>query len=178
MAKKSFPLSKVYRLLEPGPVVMVATARNGKANIMTMSWHTMLEFEPPLVGCVISNRNYSFDTLNTTKECVINIPTVELAKKVVGVGNCSGRRVDKFRKFNLTPMAAAYVQAPLIDECYANLECKVVDGKMVDKYNLFILEVVKAWIDPAQKHPQTIHHQGRGVFAVDGETIRLPSKMK
>lgn len=178
MAKKSFPLSKVYRLLEPGPVVMVTTARNGKANIMTMSWQTMLEFEPPLVGCVISNRNYSFDSLTATKECVINIPTVELAKKVVGVGNCSGRRVDKFRKFSLTPMAATYVQAPLVDECYANLECKVVDGKMVDKYNLFILEVVKAWIDPAQKHPQTIHHQGRGVFAVDGETIRLPSKMK
>jgi flavin reductase (DIM6/NTAB) family NADH-FMN oxidoreductase RutF len=157
---------------------MVTTARNGKPNIMTMSWHTMLEFEPPLVGCVISNRNYSFDSLNTTKECVINIPTVELAKKVVGVGNSSGRRVDKFRKFNLTPMAATYVQAPLIDECYANLECKVVDGKMVEKYNLFILEGVKAWIDPAQKHPQAIHHQGRGVFAVDGETIRLPSKMK
>jgi len=81
MAKKSFPLSKVYRLLEPGPVVLVTTARNGKANIMTMSWQTMLEFEPPLVGCVISNRNYSFDSLTATKECVINIPTVELAKK-------------------------------------------------------------------------------------------------
>jgi flavin reductase (DIM6/NTAB) family NADH-FMN oxidoreductase RutF len=178
MPKKSFSLSKVYRLLEPGPVVLVTTAGKGRANVMTMSWHTMLEFEPPLVGCVISNRNYSFDILQATKECVINIPTVELAKKVVGVGNSSGRRVDKFKKFNLTPMAASCVQAPLIDECYANLECKVVDGKMVAKYNLFILEVVKAWIDPAQKHPQTIHHQGRGVFAVDGEIIRLPSKMK
>jgi flavin reductase (DIM6/NTAB) family NADH-FMN oxidoreductase RutF len=178
MSKKSFPLSKVYRLLEPGPVVLVTTASKGRANIMTMSWHTMLEFEPPLVGCVISNRNYSFDILNASKECVINIPTVELAKKVVGCGNCSGRKVDKFKKFSLTPVTASYVQAPLIDECYANLECKVVDGKMVSKYNLFILEVVKAWIDPAQKHSRTIHHQGRGVFAVDGEIIRLPSKMK
>jgi flavin reductase (DIM6/NTAB) family NADH-FMN oxidoreductase RutF len=178
MPKKSFPLSKVYRLLEPGPVVLVTTASKGKANIMTMSWQTMIDFEPPLVGCVISNRNYSFDILQATKECVINIPTVELAKKVVGVGNSSGRRVDKFKKFNLTPMGASCVQVPLIDECYANLECKVVDGKMVAKYNLFILEVVKAWIDPAQKHPRTIHHQGRGMFAVDGETIRLPSKMK
>ena len=169
-------MSKVYRLLEPGPVVLVTTANKGRANIMTMSWHTMLEFEPPLVGCVISNRNYSFDILKASKECVINIPTVELAKKVVGCGNSSGRKVDKFKKFSLTPVAASYVQAPLIDECYANLECKVVDGKMVPKYNLFILEVVKAWIDPAQKHPQTIHHQGRGVFAVDGETIRCPPK--
>ena len=76
MAKKSFPLSKVYGLLEPGPVIMVTTARDGNPNIMTMSWHTMMEFEPPQVGCVISNRNYSFDLLKATKECVINIPAV------------------------------------------------------------------------------------------------------
>lgn len=178
MSKKSFPLSKVYRLLEPGPVVLVTTAGKDRANIMTMSWHTMLEFEPPLVGCVISNRNYSFDILKTNRECVINIPTVALAKKVVGVGNCSGRKVDKFKKFGFTPSAASSVQAPLIAKCYANFECRVADMKMVAKYNFFVLEVLKAWIDPMQKHPRTIHHQGMGVFAVDGETIRLPSKMK
>lgn len=130
MAKKSYPLSKVYGLLEPGPVVMVTTANKTRTNIMTMSWHTMLEFEPPLVGCVISNRNTTFDILKATRECVINIPTVALAKKVVGVGNTSGAKIDKFKKFGLTPMAASHVKAPLIDECYANLECKVVDGKL------------------------------------------------
>jgi flavin reductase (DIM6/NTAB) family NADH-FMN oxidoreductase RutF len=178
MAKKSFPLSKVYGLLEPGPVVMVTTAREGKANIMTMSWYTMMEFEPPTVGCVISNRNYTFDILKATRECVINIPTLELAEKVVGCGNCSGRKIDKLRVFGLTQAAASYVKAPLIDECYANLECKVVDRKMVARYNFFILEVLKAWINPAMKDPRTIHHRGRGAFMVAGETIRLPSKMR
>jgi flavin reductase (DIM6/NTAB) family NADH-FMN oxidoreductase RutF len=178
MPKRSFPLSKVYGLLEPGPVVMVTTARKGRPNIMAMSWHMMIEFEPPMVGCVISNRNYTFDILKATKECVINIPSVELAEKVVGVGNSSGKRVDKFKVFGLTMAAASCVKAPLIDECYANLECKVVDGKMVPKYNLFILEVVKAWINPSRKESQTIHHRGRGLFMVAGETIKLPSKMK
>ena len=178
MPKKSFPLSKVYRLLEPGPVVLVTTASKGHANIMTQSWHTMLEFEPPLVACVVSNRNYSFDILKATRECVINIPTVELAKQVVGCGNCSGKAVEKFKKFGLTPMDASYVKAPLIDECYANLECKVVDSKLIAKYNLFILEVVKAWIDPAQKHTQTMHHQGMGTFMVADQTMRLPSRLK
>ncbi len=103
MAKKSFPLSKVYGLLEPGPVVMVTTAIKGRANIMTMSWHTMIDFEPPIVGCVISNRNYTFDILKATKECVINIPTVELAENAVRCGNTSGRQVDKFKTFSLTP---------------------------------------------------------------------------
>ncbi|OGS82671.1 MAG: flavin reductase [Gallionellales bacterium GWA2_59_43] len=177
MAKKSFPLSKVYRLLEPGPVVLVTTAHKGKANIMTMSWHTMMEFEPPLVGCVISGRNFSFDALKRTKECVLNIPAAELAKQVMGVGNCSGNRVDKFKKFKLTPLPATQVAAPLIDECYANLECRVVDTRMVNKYNFFVLEVVQAWIASGVKNPRTLHHQGKGVFRVSGDTIKLPSRM-
>jgi flavin reductase (DIM6/NTAB) family NADH-FMN oxidoreductase RutF len=178
MAKKSFPLSKVYGLLEPGPVVLVTTVRKGRPNIMTMSWHTMIEFEPPLVGCVISNRNYSYGLLKATGECVINIPTLEIAEKVVGCGNTSGANMDKFERFCLTPKPAARVGAPLIEECYANLECRVADTSMVDKYGLFVLEVVQAWIDPAVKTPRTIHHLGSGNFMVAGERIKLKSKMK
>ena len=155
MVKKSFPLSRVYQLLEPGPVVLVSTARKGKSNIMAMSWHMMIDFEPPIVGCVISNRNYSFDAMMETKECVINIPTVELASVVVGIGNTSGRKVDKFKKFQLSQEVAAQVDAPLIGECYANLECRVVDMNMAEKYNIFILEVLKAWIAPSKKRPKT-----------------------
>jgi flavin reductase (DIM6/NTAB) family NADH-FMN oxidoreductase RutF len=175
MKKKTYPLSEVYRLLEPGPVVLVTTARAERANVMPMSWHTMLEFVPPLVGCVVSNRNHSFATLKATGECVINIPTVALAEKVVACGNASGRRVDKFKAFGLTPVAAACVQAPLIAECFASLECKVVDRKLVAQYNFFVLEVVQAWIDPARKRPRTIHHQGEGEFMVAGRKINLPS---
>jgi flavin reductase (DIM6/NTAB) family NADH-FMN oxidoreductase RutF len=178
MAKKSYPLSKVYGLLEPGPVVLVATQGKTGPNIMTMSWHTMMEFEPPLIGCVISSQNYSFSILKATKECVISIPTLEIAKQVVGIGNCSGLDTNKFEAFALTPGKAKLVQAPLIDECYANLECKVVDTKLVSKYNFFILEVVKAWINPAMKNPRTIHHQGTGRFMVSGEILKLPSRMK
>ena len=178
MAKRSFPLAKVYGLLEPGPVVLLTTARKGKANVMTMSWHTMMEFEPPLIGCVVSGRDYSFDALRKTRQCVVNIPTVELSAQVVGCGNSSGRRVDKFAAFDLTPLPAAQVEAPLIAECYANLECRVADMRLVNRYNFFVLEVVQAWIDRGYKEPRTLHHRGRGVFMVAGETIKLPSKMK
>ena len=61
------PLSKVYQLLEPGPVVLLTTARKGRANVMTMSWHMMVEFEPPLVACVVSSADYSFAALRATK---------------------------------------------------------------------------------------------------------------
>lgn len=178
MTKTSFPLSQVYGLLEPGPVVMLSTAGVGRPNIMTMSWHTMLEFDPPTVGCVISNRNYTFDLLTASRECAINIPTADLAVKVVGVGNCSGREVDKFAAFGLTAVAAESVKAPLVDECYANLECRIVDDEMVERYNLFILEVCQAWIDLSRNDPRTLHHRGSGAFMVAGETIALPSNMK
>jgi flavin reductase (DIM6/NTAB) family NADH-FMN oxidoreductase RutF len=178
MIRKTFPLAKVYGLLEPGPVVLVTTAGSERPNIMTMSWHSMMEFEPPLIGCIISDRNYSFGLLKASKECVINIPTVEIADKVVACGNTSGVDVDKFDRFCLTPKPAAQVGAPLIEECYANLECRVVDTGMVSKYCLFVLEVVKAWIDPAVKQPRTIHHLGMGNFMVAGERIKLKSKMK
>ena len=174
---KDLPLSKVYQLLEPGPVVLLTTACKGRANVMTMSWHTMVEFEPPLVACVVSNADHSFAALRATKECVIAVPGLEMAPIVVGIGNCSGRDVDKFERFGLTQAPAECVAPPLVAGCFANLECKVIDTRLVNKFNLFILEVVKAWTDPAQRNPKTIHHHGYGRFTVDGETIKLKSRM-
>lgn len=178
MKKKSLPLSEAYRLLEPGPVVMVSTCLKNEANVMTLSWHMMIDFVPPLVGCIMSDQHYSFHLLQKSKECVINIPTVELAEKVVGVGNTSGRNVDKFERFSLLQEPASCVSAPLLSECYANLECKVVDTRLVTKYGLFILQVVKAWIRSSKRRARTIHHCGNGVFVVDGKVLTLPSKMK
>jgi flavin reductase (DIM6/NTAB) family NADH-FMN oxidoreductase RutF len=171
-------LSKVYQLLEPGPVVLLTTAHKGKANVMAMSWHMMVEFEPPLVACVVSSGDHSFAALRATRECVIAVPSLQLAPQVVQVGNSSGRDLDKFGAFGLTPIPAEYVAPPLVAECFANLECRVVDTRLVNKYNLFVLGVLKAWIDPTQKAPKTIHHRGYGTFVVDGETITLKSKMR
>ena len=175
--KTTLPLARVYRLLEPGPVVLLATAQKGRANVMAMSWHMMIDFEPPLVGCVVSNRNYSFQALKVTKECTINIPTDKLATAVVGCGNTSGRGLDKFDAFGLTPTKASRVAVPLIEECYASLECRVVDARLVTRYNLFILQVLHAWHDRSVKQPRTIHHLGYGTFMVAGRRIALPSKM-
>lgn len=176
--RQSLSLSKVYQLLEPGPVVMLSTADKGRANIMVMSWHTMMDFEPPFIGCIVSNRNYSFAALKKNKECTINIPTVNILKKVVGCGNCSGKKVDKFQKFKLSAIPSSIVKPPLIKECYANLECKVIDTKLVNKYNFFILKVIKAWIVPSLKSASTIHHRGKGTFMIAGKEIKTLSKMK
>lgn len=175
--KKNYPLNKVYSLLESGPVVLVSTAHKGRNNIMTMSWHTMIDFNPPLVGCVISDRNHTFSMVRASKECVINIPTLAIAKQAVACGNVSGAKTDKFAKFGLTPEKGSAVAAPLIKECYASLECVLHDARLAGKYNLFIFKVVKAWADAAEKNPKTFHHRGGQDFMLAGRTIKIASRM-
>jgi len=178
MKKKPLSLSQVYKLIEPGPVVMITTLYKDKPNIMSMTWHMMVEFEPPLIACVISDMNYSFKSIKKTQECVINIPTVDLVDKVVGIGETSGAKVDKFKKFDLTPEPSSEIIVPMIGECFANLECIVTDMQMVPKYDIFILEVVKAWIATSKKQQRTLHHAGNGEFIVDGKIIRVPFSKK
>src|SRR5262245_22636751 len=176
-AKKDFPVGNIRRFLEPGPIVLVSSAWRGETNIMTMGWHMIMEFEPSLVGCYIRTKRSSFDMVRNSRECVINIPTADLAPKVVGIGNTSGADVDKFAKFKLTAIAGEKVKAPLIGECFANLECKLVDSSLIRKYSLFVLEVVKAHVATSPEYPRTIHYRGGGVFMISGTNTNKYRKL-
>ena len=167
--KKDLPVSEIRRFLEPGPIVLVSSADRGRPNIMTMGWHMVMEFQPSLIGCYIWTQNYSFDLIRKSRACVFNIPTVDLAPTVVRIGNSSGRDIDKFEKFGLTPVAGTKVVAPLIAECFANFECRLTDARLISRYSLFVFEVVKAHVATAPKYPKTIHYRGDGVFMVAGE---------
>ncbi|TPL07925.1 MULTISPECIES: flavin reductase family protein [unclassified Mesorhizobium] len=174
---KEMPASHAYRLLEPGPIVLVTTALNGEPNVMTMGFHMMVQHAPPLIGCVIGPWDHSYGALRETRECVIAIPTVDLARTVVDIGNCSGKEVDKFEKFGLSRLPARDVGAPLIGECLANIECRIADDSMVETYNLFLLEAVRIWIDPDREERRTLHHRGDGSFTADGEVVDLRERM-
>ncbi len=169
--KKNLPVENVRRCLEPGPIVLVSSAWKGRRNIMTMGWHTVMEFSPALVGCVIAAGNHSFEMIRRSGECVINLPTTSLTDQVIGIGNSSGAEMDKFDHFGLTADKGEKVKAPLIRECYANFECRLFDDSLVDKYNFFIWEVVKARAAVSPKYPQTLHYTGDGVFMVSGKII-------
>jgi flavin reductase (DIM6/NTAB) family NADH-FMN oxidoreductase RutF len=170
--KKDFPVENIRRFLEPGPIVLVSSAWRDKANVMTMGWHTVMEFTPSLIGCIISEANYSFDLIRRSKECVINIPTVDIAETVVRIGNSSGRDIDKFAEFGLTKVDGVRVGAPLISECFANFECRLADARLVTRYNFFVVEVLKAHVATAPKLPRTIHYRGNGEFMISGEETR------
>lgn len=168
--KKIFPVSNVRMFLEPGPIVLVSSSWKGKNNIMTMGWHMIMGEEPSLIGCFIWALNHSFEMIKKSKECIINVPTLDIASTVVKIGNCSGRDVDKFEKFKLTPLPGKFVKAPLIKECYANFECKLIDSSLINKYNLFVFEVVQAYAAVSPKFPKTIHYRGEGLFMISGPT--------
>lgn len=168
-------INKAFTLMEPGPVVLVTTNDGKKNNIMTLSWTMVVDFTPQF-AITTGPWNYSFAALCKSKECVISIPTVDMIDKVIEIGTCSGSDTDKFEKFMLTPIKAQNVKAPLIKECLANIECKVVD--IVNKYNIVVLEGVAAYSDNSRKVRRTFHAVGDGTFIVDGGKISRKKMMR
>jgi flavin reductase (DIM6/NTAB) family NADH-FMN oxidoreductase RutF len=165
---RKLKLGKVFTLMEPGPVVLVTTHDGHKDNIMTISWTMVLDFTPAF-AITTGEWNHSFAALRRNRECVIAIPTVDMLDKVVGIGTCSGTDTDKFARFKLTPVRGKVVRAPLIKECLANVECKVVE--IVKRHNIVVLQAVAAYIDAARKEKRTVHAVGDGTFIVDGRRI-------
>ncbi len=156
---------------------MVSTSDKGKPNVMTMGFHMMIQHEPPLIGCVIGPWDHSYQALRSTGECVIAVPGLDLAETVVDVGNCSGDQVDKFERFGLKTNPAQDVSAPLLSDCLANIECRVVDERLCEAYNLFILEARNIWINEQREERRTLHHRGDGTFIVDNGTLDLKHRM-
>lgn len=161
-------LGKAFTLIEPGPVVLVTTHDAGKDNIMTISW-TMVNDFTPVFAITTGEWNHSFAALRKNRECVIAIPTVDLLDQVVGIGTCSGAEGDKFSRFGLTPVPAKLVRPPLIQECLANIECRVVD--IIEQHNIVVLQGVAAYYDAARQEKRMLHAVGDGTFIVDGSKL-------
>ena len=165
---RQLKLSKAFTLMESGPVVLVTTHNGQRDNIMTISWTMVLDFTP-VFAITTGEWNHSFAALRKNRECVIAIPTVDMLDKVVGIGTCSGTDTDKFAKFKLTPVQGKVVKSPLIKECLANMECKVID--IVKRHNIVVLEAVAAYLDTERKEKRTVHAVGDGTFIVDGRKM-------
>jgi len=167
---QEWPLERAFMLIEPGPVVLVTTRNGRKNNIMTISWHMVMDFgSSPRFALLTGAWNYSYEALRKNRECVLAVPTVDLGPKVVSIGDCSGRDTDKFKQFGLTPVKGRKVKAPLIAECLGNIECRVVD--YIEAHRIFILDGVAVWYDADRREKRTLHAVGDGHFVVDGRTL-------
>lgn len=172
---KRMKIGKAFTLIESGPIVFVTTSDGEKHNIMTISWTMVVDFTP-IFAITTGPWNYSYAALRKFRECVIAIPTVDLIDQVVGVGTCSGADTDKFAKFRLTPVKGTHVRPPLIKECLANIECRVVD--IIRRHNIVVLEGVAAYLDRSRKEKRTLHAVGDGTFVVDGRKLDRRTMMR
>ena len=169
--KHSLPVTEMRRFIEPGPVILISSSLKGADNIMTCGWHMVMDYQT--VGCFIWDRNHSFDMIRKSRECAINIPAADMAKTVVGIGNTTGAKIDKFAEFGLTRVEAEEVEAPLIGECHASLECRLTDTAPIRKYGLFVFEVVRLHAPKRPRLPRMIHYSGEGIFAVSDRSLNL-----
>lgn len=192
-----YPPTRVYRLIEPGPVLLVTTGslREGTHNVMTMGFHMVLQHEgPPLLGISLGPWDASFALLKKHRECVLAVPDVAMAATVVDIGNCSADdendeeggsssgACNKWERFNLEALPARKVKAPLVGgpDIIANIECVVEDSTMVGKYAMWVLRPVKAWMSPERRPGEggtMFHHRGDGTFVADGEVLDLKERM-
>lgn len=169
-----------YRLINHGPVVLITTIdRNGRPNVMTFAWTTVVNSEHPLVAIAMGDQAYSQKSIKETGEFVINIPDKKLIKKVLYCGFVSGKKINKFEKTKFTQIKSAKIRPPKIKECFAHLECKVINQYRYNDVILFVSKIVFAdveekFFDECLKTDRikTIHHLGGNWFAETGKRFK------
>lgn len=172
---KELDLAKAFTLLESGPVALLGTHGEGRDNVMPITWTMVLGFD---ASFAISTGawNYSYRALEETRECVLNIPTIDMLDTVIALGMCSGEDTDKFAAFKLTPQKAKYVRAPLVGECIGAIECRVVD--IIERHSILVLEGLAAWYDESRIEKRVLHAVGDGTFRADGEAFDRRQAMR
>lgn len=183
MTKNIF-LQHSYRLLNHGPTTIITSAHADKQNIMAAAWVCALDFNPPKVTVVIDSKTYSRELMEAEGTFAINLPCVKQIEMVKKVGSISGRDLqysDKFAEYGIETLAAQEISAPLVKDCVAWLECKIIpEPHNQNTYDLFIAEVVAAhadarvfsdgqWHFEGHDELRTIHHIAGGVFFATGQ---------
>ena len=146
---ESIPVSNFYRLLHPYNTSLVTCCdAKGQPNIIAIAWLVPVSVRPPLVGMSIRPTRHSYGLIRAAGEFVINVAPHEIARQVLFCGRRSGRDVDKFAVTGLTPGQAQHVRPPIIEECIAHLECRVVQDVEAGDHRFVIAEVLSAYTRP------------------------------
>ncbi|HKL38694.1 MAG TPA: flavin reductase family protein [Bacteroidales bacterium] len=142
--RKTVSVEKSNTLINPGCVVLASVTYEGFSNIITIAWQTTLSIKPRLVGISVGFKRYSHDMIRNAGEFIINVPGRDLLDRVHGCGRVSGRKYDKYERFELHPQPGKKVASQGIEECLGSLECKVVDEVTTGDHTFFVGEVLHA----------------------------------
>jgi len=175
-----------YRLLHPRHTVLVTCVnKRGRANIITLAWSMPTSIKPPMVVISIAPRRLSHRMIEKTGEFVVNVPTMEIVKETLFCGRISGKECDKFKEAPLTPLPAKKVRPPIIKECIAHLECKLVEKVTTGDHTLFVGEVLASYVDKGAftktfniKRVKPVYHMGGDDFATISPRVVSPPRPK
>lgn len=183
MTRVAVDLAKASRLLNHGPTVLVASAHGDQRDVMAAAWNMPLDFSPPKVAVVIDKNTFTRGLVEASGAFVLAVPCAAQIDMVVGVGNSSGRELDKYAHWQIGTEAASLVTAPLIQGCLAWLECRIYpEPHNQQTYDLFLAEVVAAWAEDwafkdgrwqdVPEPQRALHHLGGGNFFTSGGLLQ------
>jgi flavin reductase (DIM6/NTAB) family NADH-FMN oxidoreductase RutF len=185
MRKIEVAAGQAYRLLTPGCVVLVASVRDGKYNVMTAAWQMPVSVNPPLVAVAIAKRHLTAEYIRASGVFTVNVPGASLLPKVHYCGSVSGREADKFAESGLTAVPGRKVAAPLVAECLAGIECRLWNTYDGGDHYIFVGEIAAAaaaegcfdkhWLLTESK--SFVNHLGGPLYAAPG-TVLTVSKEK
>ncbi len=128
--------------LQPMPKVLVSCRdANGKNNALAVGYCGNCSYDPPMVMIGIVPSRYSYNIIKSTGVFVVNLVTKEQQEMFDYLGSHSGRDEDKFSVFNVKVEEGTKINAPLLADCFVNIECKVVDSIMTGSHEMFIGKV-------------------------------------
>jgi flavin reductase (DIM6/NTAB) family NADH-FMN oxidoreductase RutF len=134
--------------LFPTPIVLCGTyGKNGRANLATLAWAGVCNSEPPAVQISVRPSRYTHEAILDKREFTVCVPSASQSKIVDFCGLVSGRDVDKLASADLTAAKGQFTDAPIIAEFPVCMECKLMGFMGLGSHDLFVGEVVAAWID-------------------------------
>ncbi|MFO7796557.1 MAG: flavin reductase family protein [Promethearchaeia archaeon] len=177
MSFKILSVNKHINLLHPRQTILCTSQFKDKKNVITLAWTMIISRTPPIIAISIAPQRFSHDMIKNSKQFTINMPTKEIIKDVYYCGTHSGRNINKFEQTKLTPLEGINVKCPRIKECFAHIECKVIDEKTYGDHTLFIGEVLTCIVkegllkDERIKKVEIPYHLGANRFIYNKNEI-------
>ena len=133
----------------PMPALLVGANVNGKPNFMTAAWGGIADGVPPMISVAINNNRYTLVGIRQNMAFSVNVPSVDLVREADYCGIASGAKVDKAEVCQFKVFYGKLDNAPLIEQCPVNLECKVVHILDLGSHSLVVGRIEETHVSEA-----------------------------
>ena len=160
---KKTTLSEFHKhCARPARVVWAVAEHDDQRSICPLGWKMTTSGSPPMMAISVAPPRFTHDLIANSGEFVLAWPGEDLAEATLLCGTRSGSDIDKFKEAGLTPIKGEHVQAPLVKECIANLECRVAGQLTTGDHTIFAGEILAVWVNENPKRQLCTIDQASG----------------